>query len=555
MSSKRWMRLWLLIGSGAGLVTLSCAGTAGGGGADQSSEGSSGGSASRGTDDGVALDPADNGGTPDGNAGTGGTSSVPVVAPEKEENRDFEAPQAGARFVFVANTARDTVAIIDSTNLTIRTVEVGDKPARLVTVPGRDIALVINAGSRDVSVLRTSAADTTVTTVQVVPGANRISVAPGGAHAIAWYDATTDDGASTSGSFQDMSLIRLGDTADKSFALTVGFKPREVQFSQDGTQAFVITEDGISVVRLAEIQGPARPPLVALGTGKMAASDVSVTPDGLYALWREEGKNEITLVELATRVARKIDLLAQVTDLDLAPDASYIAVVLPTEKALVRIPVPGGFTDPLLITRQVIADETIGAAELTPDGKFALLYTTASAVERVVVAAMDGSAPPRGVSLHKLVRSVTISPDSKSAVVVHRKAEGSLTQAGIDAETRIDRSFGYSVVSLADGFAKLQVTAAEPGAMAITPDSTRVFVLLRDDATGLRITQRIDLGNFLIEDFELGSPPLAVSALSAQSHQVFVSQLHPAGRISFIDWMSGETKSVTGFELNGRIVE
>jgi hypothetical protein len=37
--------------------------------------------------------------------------------------------------------------------------------------------------------------------------------------------------------------------------------------------------------------------------------------------------------------------------------------------------------------------------------------------------------------------------------------------------------------------------------------------------------------------------------------RVFVSQEHPEGRISFINWETGVVESVTGFELNGRIVQ
>ena len=41
----------------------------------------------------------------------------------------------------------------------------------------------------------------------------------------------------------------------------------------------------------------------------------------------------------------------------------------------------------------------------------------------------------------------------------------------------------------------------------------------------------------------------------ADSQRVFVSQQHPEGRISFIHWETGAIESVTGFELNGRIVQ
>ena len=80
-----------------------------------------------------------------------------VPPPELEERRAFQTPQAGGRYVYVANPTRDTVAVIDSSTLAIQSVETGDGPTHLVTVPGQDIALVINVNSHTLSVLRTTA--------------------------------------------------------------------------------------------------------------------------------------------------------------------------------------------------------------------------------------------------------------------------------------------------------------------------------------------------------------------------------------------------------------
>ncbi len=80
------------------------------------------------------------GGARDGGGGLG--PPVDLGPPEVEERRDFETPRAGARYVYVANPRRDTVAVIDSTTLAIRSVEAGDGPTYLNAVPGRDIAIV-----------------------------------------------------------------------------------------------------------------------------------------------------------------------------------------------------------------------------------------------------------------------------------------------------------------------------------------------------------------------------------------------------------------------------
>ncbi len=541
-------RPWLLLGMMAGLLG-GCAGQSDSGGSSRLDGDTNGSEAGR----SGSPDSSKTGGL-SGNA-TGGSSGTAPPPPEVEEKRDFEAPQAGERFVFVANTARDTVAAIDSTNLTIRTIEVGDAPTRLATVPGKDIALVINVGSRDLSVVRASVTDSRVTTLPVVPGVNRISIAPGGAHAIVWFDAENDNGFTGIGSFQDVTLVRLGAT-DQAFPLTVGFKPVDVTFTIDGSTAFVVTEDGVSVIALASVTAPRRVPLVPLGpVGQGMARDASITPDGRYALSREEGQSKVTLVDLTTGMLTDLDLMGSVSDLDLAPDASFALAVVPSKGEVVRIALPMGFVD--AASRKVLSfpGETLGSASLTADSKRVLLYSTAQNIKRLLIADLDGIKPVLPVRLRKTVRSVTISPDNLSAVIVHRKADGDPNAMNIDVETKIDRSMGYSVVGLTDGFAKLQLTDAEPGAMAVTPDSSKLFVLLHNKALSLRVAQRVDLASFLVDDFVLGSAPLTVSALPASIGRVFISQDHPSGRISFINWMTGDTASVTGFELNGRIVQ
>lgn len=60
--------------------------------------------------------------------------------------------------------------------------------------------------------------------------------------------------------------------------------------------------------------------------------------------------------------------------------------------------------------------------------------------------------------------------------------------------------------------------------------------------------------SFLVNTISLGSPPISLGAVP-RSEKVFVSQEHPDGRITFIDWTEETTESVTGFELNSRIRE
>jgi hypothetical protein len=128
---------------------------------------------------------------------------------------------------------------------------------------------------------------------------------------------------------------------------------------------------------------------------------------------------------------------------------------------------------------------------------------------------------------------------------------GGTSGAG-SSSSAVDKAYGYTLVRLEDGFSKLQLTAADPNPFAITPSSSHAFVLLRDDKAGVRLAERIDLASYIADDFPLGSPPNSIAAL-AEVNKVFVGQVCSEGRISFIDWRSGEVQTVTGFALNGRI--
>jgi YVTN family beta-propeller protein len=594
-------KIYLGLGAVVTVALVGCSGAANVAGSSSPSE-SSGGGPSKGA-------AGSNGSGDFIPAADAGMPFAPVVLPpEQEQNFDFLAPRAGARYVYVANPTRDTVSIIDSTNLAITEVTTGDTPTYLATVVGQDVALVINVGAHTLSVLRGIAMDPVP--VAVVPKANTISIAPDGLHAVVWFDAsqtgatTTQTSTTTlTGSTQDVSVITLSSAGDQATSMTVGYQPSAVVFSSDGAAAFVVTDDGISSLRFAAITKPGIAPITHLtgsavalvrsdagapeaGTADGGGSsvdggtpldlgkdtiattvppgtgtpiDVSVTPDGHYAIARRDGTAELLLVDLTAppnSAVTSILLSSPVTDLDMNPAGTQAFAVLRDESKLVAIDLPDGFADIAHQTVWPLAGETIGSVTISASGKFAVLYTTALPITSLVIlnlqAGVADASRVVAVDVRKAIRAVAIAPDEQTALVLHTKTAGSPTATGIDQATVLDRSFGYSVVRLADGVAKLQLTSADPNPFAITTHSEFAFVLLRDDTAGVRIAESIDLSSFQIADFALGSPPNSIAAMSSDT-QVFVGQVHPEGRISFIDWTNNQVNSVTGFALNGRI--
>lgn len=531
-----------------------------------------------------------------------------ALPPEREVALNFQTPQAGLSSVYVPNPSTNRVAVVNATTFAIESIPVGTRPTYAATVPGQDLALVLNSGTRDAALLRTEGGKTTPLALPVGHDANAIAIAPDGAHAIIYWNA--EAAGAQAQSFQDVTVVNLVRGSERAQRASVGFRPRAVQFSSDGRQAFVVTEDGISILQLTELDqqraGIAR--LVPLGdTLRDGQSvDVQVTPDGAYALARREGDSILRLVSLSDGTIESLPLselnlavvsidagvpvaadggaldggptladggldagapvvpldggpallAPELTDLDLAPSGAFALAVLRDRGALVRIPIPQGFRDRASISVQRVEDQVIGSVTIAPQGGVAIGYTTAQASESVVVIDLRDGRPPRGIRLRKSVRAVALSNDGSRALILHATSGD---KAPRDEEARIDASEGYSLLNTepSSGFAKLQLTSAAVrlNQLLITPDATRVFALARDDAKAVRTLDVVDLGSFQVNSVELPRPPASVGFLPVVgAPRVFVGHDSEAGMISFFEASSGQLLDrVAGFEIAGRI--
>jgi hypothetical protein len=509
------------------------------------------------------------------------------LPPEVEDTTRFDVPRAGKSVLYVPNPLTNRVAVVDATTFAIEIVQTGRGPTYTATVPDQDVALVLNVGSRDAALLRTAKGKTSVRRLDVGHDANAIAVAPDGKHAVVYFDATR--GETHASTFQDVTVVSLTSGSESSRGVSVGFRPRSVQFSGDGTRAFVITEDGVSIVDLAAaVDGPVIAKLVGVGDqlGEDVSSDVQVTPDGKYALARREGEVSVRLVDLASGAIQTLDLSSfgatdeqpdagtpdggidggtldagpdepapavELTDLDLAPGGDFALAVLRSSGTLLRIPIPGGFSDTGSIEARAVTEQLIGSVSLSPGGNVAVLYTTAAPVESVVLIDPSSAAPARGVRLRKSVRGVVLSDDGTRAIVLHEARDIAVDDD--EEEARIDRSEGYSLIDTESGFAKLKLTEAKVGELGalITPDAKRMFALLRDDTRQVFAYETADLGSFQVETHPLTSPPSSLGIVPSAA-RVFVGQDAEGGMISFLDAATGElVRPVAGFELISRI--
>ncbi len=518
------------------------------------------------------------GGNFDGGVGSSGGGGPPLP-PEMELEGSYEVPVATGHFIWVANPISGRVAYVDAASLQVRTVEAGNAPTTLAPIPGADDAvIVLNALSDDATILRVAVTGGTLTRDRiagVAHGANAVTVSANGRWAIAWTDARRFEGVMPFQGFQDITVmdLRTPQPAKPKVILSVGFRPVAVTFAADGTRAFAITADGITIIDLAAPSGPVAArhiPVVDTGAGD-AAADVSITPDGRLAVVRREGRASFGIVDLATGEEQTVPAASPVTDVDLTDDGARVVAVAREAAEVIVLPLGANPPSPAAAIRLVIPGETIGSVVLAPGGGTALLYSNAVAAERLTVLTLGTTPTYRVVRVHAPVLSAFASAGGKSAVVLHAAmpaSEATTDDGGAadgDAADASDATGGappaliaanaFSLVPLdADLPARIAPTDARPQSVAISPGADRVLVTVRDDQ---RKVYGVYMGLFPtleVQHFPLASPPLTVGVVAA-AETGYVAQKHPEGRITFVTLQTGEARTLTGFELGAGVVD
>lgn len=563
--------------------------------------------------------------------------------PEASHGSGFGAgsgdpPQASDNYVFVANPGGRSVVVIDSRELTIRSIDTGSSPSYLRAIPGAEAAMVLNVGSGDASVVRVADdGSLSARRVPVVKGANAISIAPDGQHAVVYFDADAGIAGNDFGDFQSVSVVSLEPGAETSTTMAVGFKPERVAFQADGAVGYVVTERGISVLSFGEIDasGAGIAPELTFGSRDVVRDQIIITADGRYAVAPMPSSTELRLIDLATGRETVRDLWAlfrfldeaawaeflrahavneplpegipesffkpRFTSLHYDPENGQLLAVEPDHRAVVRIAIPDGFSVTGPVALQAIPHD-VSEVRHMPGTNLVLAYRPELGVSLLSVidfglveatpaptvpagqggadgaggeagATSQGGAPSGGgetgmgttpiqtYELRKGVEGVYVSPDGESAIIRHDRQFGDPNEPGIPLEVRILRSSGHTLLHPATGELKLERTSADIDEVVFSRDGKFAFLLFDDpqpsfpvaDQQAVREVHRVDLPRFLTNPIILlDSAPIAGAPVPGQT-RVFIAQDHPDGRLTFIDWRTGDVQTVTGFELNSRI--
>ncbi len=482
--------------------------------------------------------------------GAGGAGGAP---PEEEvETAAFSAPAVGRHHVWVANPAQDAVVRIHAGTLAVSRVAVGDEPTVVQTRPGHDRAVVLNRGSDEVTLVAIEGAAEQLAFFPLPHHFNAMALHPAGRFAFCWLDLDQVRPGEDASALQDVAVVDLVD--GKVHPVVVGFRPSRVVFPSDGGRALFVTEDGVSIIDLANLEQGHIATTVPVAVDVFAHADreVLVTPDGRYAVSRGPGEPGVTIVDLEEGTPRLAGLGAEPTDIDLLPDGGEVLVMLRSAERAARVPI----ADPASATFTDLPGQRLGSAAVSPDGAVAVLFTTVARegeIPRVTLldlATGDHVARP----VRKVVAGVSVDPTGRVAYVLHAKKEGEPDPA-LGEDEFLARSHGFSLLDLRTAFTRLATTAAAPTGLTFTADGTRALVLLSNPARGVAALEHLDLTTFDVRTYELGSPP-EFAGVVPELGRAFVTQAHPEGRISFLELDAPETArlvTVSGYALNGRI--
>jgi hypothetical protein len=278
-----------------------------------------------------------------------------------------------------------------------------------------------------------------------------------------------------------------------------------------------------------------------------AARDVSIMPDGSFAVVRLQDSTKLRIVDLSQEdgiVA--YDLGAPIADVDLSQDGKLAIAAVPGIRQVVLVPMPPT-GDAESFERVTIPSEITSSVAISDASELALLYQNGADNSHLTVLDLrpDMQRALRTVDLKGPVAAVFAAPGAGSAIAFQKPIQGS-TKPGLFS----------GVPTLQKRSAKIVGTAAVPSALAFDDAGQFALVTVGNDKSTTHGVYRVRLDTLQEDYLELASPPAtAATGIVEEAARGFVAQVHPEGRITFIDLETAQAHTITGFELAARIVQ
>ncbi|MFZ5469866.1 MAG: YncE family protein [Myxococcota bacterium] len=489
------------------------------------------------------------------------------VPPEQEVDRSLSEspPVASPRYVYALNPTAASVARIEPASLAIEAIPVGAGPVAIAALPGEDAAVVLSYDDASLSVVDSTTLPSRVIRVPLRRQFTHLAVSPDGAFAIAWPDPTKTPSAGAEGivTVIDLTGVRANrPAAEVLFERAVGYRVTDVVFrveAKTATRAHVFAKSTVATIDLnglTQVSLPSRLDLPPSMSADVSSREVVATADGLRMVLRSTIAAELAYFDGSSLTVVALPEVA--TDVDLLSDGSAAVAALRTAKAIAFIELPADIADPAGIEQFSTGGAAVGQVVLPPAGSasaFALIFSNVGDDESFARVDLP-SGNVQVYRLEKWVEEISISPDGRSAIVIHRPNPAST--ATDPYERAVDTDHGYTLLDITTGYSQLKRTGkVRPARYAYSPVGGFAGVALRDDATRTFALEAVNLLSLVAVSLPLSSAPLFMGTVpqapGISPHRVFVSQTHSAGRISVVQLDSAQVRTVTGFTLNAEI--
>lgn len=451
--------------------------------------------------------------------------------------------------LWVLDEASGRVIRLDPLQGATGAAHVGLHPRGLLATAGGEWVLTLSPDAAGSSLWAVPAAPTAALTseeVKVRPHHNAFAVSGSSAnrYAVTFVDLAelADVEVDGTASFNEITVVDLNGTAPTATSVVVGFNPRQVVFTPDGTKAVVLSQSFASIVPLADPASTVRVPLGSnTATNPVTPETALATADGQHALVARSGSPDVFLLTLSPPSVNIVDFGIVPTRFVSSADGGTVVGLAQHTRYLAQLDLASG------VVSGVVAGGPVSDAAVPsdPTDRRMLLWDAASGLESLFALDLD-AAQTKTVALVNPPTQVAIGPGGTAIVLHHRQP----TPGGDEVQRFFDEHEGLSVVNQ-------EVTLVTPIALDAPPVSIGFY----QGADGLPHAliplqgsahlAEVGLADQLASALHVSAVPRDVVPLGAAGIAVVHDQ--PFGLVTFLAPDGVHTHVASGFLLDGTL--
>lgn len=469
-----------------------------------------------------------------------------AASPAPDRPMGVRSAVAAGGYLYALNEVFHRVVRIDPADGSVSTVGVGKDPEALAATADGSWVLTLSRESHTLWAVQ-AGDDLHAVPVEIRPNHNTIAVSPSAAarFAITFVDLARlgELDIDGSASLNEVTVVDLQGATPAATSVVVGFNPKQVVFTPDGTRAVVLSESFASIVDLAAPADPVRIPLGANTTSDPVTPEtVMVTPDNELALVARRASSDVFVITLDPPSVNIVDFKILPTKFVASSDGSTVVAISAYSQTV-------SMFDLATSSVQLAAAEggiTDAVVPLEPADRRIVMWGEGLSDEQAYSLDLD-TAEITTIQLVNAPTRIAVGPGG-SSVVLQRPYP---TTNGDETSVLFDQNDSLSILDPAEQLITPHFLESEPIDVAFTTDVTgkRLAVVTLRDAGRLAV---IDLDTLLIVSRpHLSDVPRALLAMGAPNTPAPVAIIHDQdwGFVSFLH-PDGKIRVASGFLLN-----